>query len=240
MKLCLNSFWGKFGQQDNKSKTLFVNSYKEWLEIMAHDRYTVIDVDISSIEGIAIINYKETEEQFIPDNFTTNVIIAAFVTAYGRLELLRELEKLGERVIYHDTDSIIFIEKEGLYNPKIGNNLGDLTNEISEKEGSYITEIVCPGPKNYAYRTFNGTTKCVIKGFTLNFKSSLSLNFDVIKNMLINNEQEDVYVEHFSITRKNRELRSDIIRKKYGIKYDKRIIKNDGNWKTYPYGYKFK
>ena len=82
--------------------------------------------------------------------------------------------------------SSFYIEKEGQYNPKLGNNLGDLTNEISINDGGYISEIVCPGPKNYAYMTASGKTKCVVKGFTLNYQSSISLNFDVIKDMVLN------------------------------------------------------
>lgn len=236
MKLCLNSFWGKFGQEQNKQKVKFVTNYKDWLELMAHNKYIINDIDFS-IDGVAVVFYKQTDDQFITDNFSVNVVLAAFCTAYGRLELYNVMKKLGERVIYHDTDSIIYIEQEGQYNPKLGNNLGDLTNEISINDGGYISEIVCPGPKNYAYKTASGKTKCVVKGFTLNYQSSISLNFDVIKDMVLNKKKDFVSVEQFAIKRTNKELRSEIIKKKYGIKYDKRIISNDGSWKTFPYGY---
>ena len=85
--------------------------------------------------------------------------------------------------------------------------------------------------------TASGKTKCVVKGFTLNYQSSISLNFDVIKDMVLNKKKDFVSVEQFAIKRTNKELRSEIIKKKYGIKYDKRIISNDGSWKTFPYGY---
>jgi hypothetical protein len=49
-----------------------------------------------------------------------------------------------------------------------GEYLGDLTDEIDPKDGNYIVEFVSAGPKNYAYKTDKGVTKCTIKGFTLN------------------------------------------------------------------------
>lgn len=237
MKLCLNSFWGKFGQEENKTKIKFVKDYKGWLELMAHDKYTIKEVDFT-IQDIAVIFYKEKQNQYVTENFTLNVVLAAITTAYGRLKLLDVMIPLDKRVLYHDTDSIIYKVKNGESEPPLGNNLGDLTNEISEEDGGYITEIVCPGPKNYAYKTATGKTKCIVKGFTLNHQSSKSLNFDIIRKMILKNSKEKVDVEQFTITRKKNELRSEIIKKKYDTKYDKRIISEDGSWVTYPYGYK--
>ena len=106
---------------------------------------------------------------------STNVCIAAFVTTYARLKLYSELEKLQDRVLYFDTDSIIFVEHTNNtteYKPKLGNYLGELTNEIKKDKGTHIVEFVSSGPKLYAYRTNTGYTKCVVKGFTLNYTSS--------------------------------------------------------------------
>ncbi|XP_028403949.1 uncharacterized protein LOC114526538 [Dendronephthya gigantea] len=38
-----------------------------------------------------------------------NVVVASFVTAYARLELYNVLEKLGQNVLYYDTDSVFLI-----------------------------------------------------------------------------------------------------------------------------------
>jgi hypothetical protein len=254
MKLLLNSFWGKFGQETNKSQTKFINNTAEWYELMCHDKYLVNHIDMS-IDGVVICNYKQTNEQFESTNYNVNVVLASFVTCYARLQLYKEMKLLGERVIYHDTDSLKFSVKAGEYEPKTGNFLGDLTNEISQKHGGYITEIVCPGPKNYTYRTAlpkapNEYTKCVIKGFTLNDGTKKLLNFDSIKEKLLNNNylckindeilDNAINVPSFSIIRcNNHQLKSTILRKKYGIKYTKRIVRSDLGWKTYPFGYKF-
>ena len=44
------------------------------------------------------------------------------------------MQKLGKRVLYHDTDSIIFSVKDGEYVPPLGTYLGQLTDELTCKE----------------------------------------------------------------------------------------------------------
>ena len=72
----------------------------------------------------------------------------------------------------------------GDYEPMLGDHLGDLTNEIAKADGSHIVEIVCGGPKNYAYITDSGASKCVVKGFSLSVTTNLKLNFDSIKELV--------------------------------------------------------
>ncbi len=70
--------------------------------------------------------------------WNTNVIIAAFVTVQARLKLYNEFDKLGERVLYFDTDSVFFVKIEEDYVPELGNYLGQFTNEIQHSEGAHI------------------------------------------------------------------------------------------------------
>jgi len=166
-----------------------------------------------------------------------NVAIAAFVTCHARLKLYSELELIGDRVLYFDTDSIIFISNNKDYEPKTGNFLGELTNEIDKKDGNYIEEIICPGPKNYQYKLDSGKQKCVIKGFSLNCSTSLSLNFDSIKNIVFHNREKKIQVEQlkFSRDKNNWSVQTNIINKLYSFVYDKRVVCE--NFDTIPYGY---
>ena len=59
--------------------------------------------------------------------------IAAFCTSWARLKLWSVMQKLHDRVLYHDTDSIIFSVKEGEYIPNLGEYLGQLRNELTCK-----------------------------------------------------------------------------------------------------------
>ena len=67
------------------------------------------------------------------------------------MHLYAYLDRLGERALYCDTDSVIFVQKEG-EPPLIGRGhyLGDMTSELKGSE--FISEFVSDGPKNYAYK----------------------------------------------------------------------------------------
>ena len=69
-------------------------------------------------------------DKFIQPDAKTNVVIAAFTTAYARLKLYGVLDMLQERVLYYDTDSVIFVSKHGEPEPPLGNHLGELTDEL--------------------------------------------------------------------------------------------------------------
>jgi len=58
----------------------------------------------------------------------------------GLLRLYEALELLGERVLYFDTDSVIYLEQEGQPNPVLGDYLGEFTSELDPDD--YIEEFV--------------------------------------------------------------------------------------------------
>ena len=92
------------------------------------------------------------------------MIIAAFTTAHARLQLYDKLDMLGERELYYDTDSVIYLTQAGQSEPRLGNYIGDLTDELG---GDYITVFASGGPKNYCYKTNSGKTEIKVRGITL-------------------------------------------------------------------------
>lgn len=235
MKLMLNSFWGRFALRSNNTKIKFITSLSEWVDIMTDDQYVVQEEDFTMDGGI-IVYYTQNNE-FDLGIGTVNSTIAAFVTCYARLKLYSELEKLGDRVLYFDTDSMIFVEKDGLYSPKLGDYLGELTDEISSKDGNFIKEFVSAGPKNYAYTLDTGKQKCVVKGFKLNFSTSQLINYNSIKNIVLNERTNMIQVDQlkFSRDKEKWEVNTSMIKKNYRFVYDKRILYDDMS--TLPYGY---
>ncbi|KAG5873201.1 hypothetical protein JTB14_013361 [Gonioctena quinquepunctata] len=187
--LILNSFWGKFGQRENQPKTSIVNQSAEFFRMMSNPTIyvnTVLPVN----EDTLIVNWEYREEacDSLP---TVNVVIAAFVTAQARLKLYGYLEQLEKRVLYYDTDSVIYVSRPGEFAIPTGEFVGDMTDEL-EKEGldSYITEFVTGGPKNYSYTLWSTKnrehkTVCKVKGISLNHSASQLINFDVIKDMVL-------------------------------------------------------
>ena len=63
---------------------------------------------------MCFVTYNRTQ-CFLRPTKHTNVVIAAYVTAHARLVLYSYLERLGERTLYCDTDSVIYKQTPGLY-----------------------------------------------------------------------------------------------------------------------------
>lgn len=77
-------------------------------------------------------------QDFVEQDTSTNIFLAAFTTAWARLKLYEEMDKLGRSVLYHDTDSIIYASN-GINDPPLGNFLGEFTDEL---DGDTITTFV--------------------------------------------------------------------------------------------------
>ena len=117
-----------------------------------------------------------------PEDNKTNIYLATFTTCWARLKLYSVLEDLNRRVLYYDTDSVIYLSRPGEYDPPLGDYLGELTDEL--KTGEHIVEFVSGGPKNYAYKTNQERETCKVRGFTLNYTNSQLINFDSVKEIV--------------------------------------------------------
>ena len=121
----------------------------------------------------------------MPNLRHTNEVIGAYVTAGASMHLYRYLDGLGERAIYCDTDSVIYIQHKDEPNlVETGDKLGDMTSELRITE--YTSKLVSGGPKNYAYTvidtvTSRANTVCKFRGITLNYSAKQLVNFDVIR-----------------------------------------------------------
>lgn len=239
-KLMLNSFWGKFGQRNTLSKTTFVKTKEDLTTMMLNPNITINDV-LPITNDVLLVNWNEEENAILPSTMTS-VVIAAYVTTIARMKLYSYLDTLGERVLYFDTDSVIFSERPGDTTLPTGDFLGDLTDELEEYgKGSFIDMFVSGGPKNYAYRVrVKGTNEykyvCKVKGISLNHKNSLQVNFHKLREMVVENPQEQVLLQGTRICRtKNMDVLTKPEKKTYRIVYSKR--RRIDNFDTLPFGY---
>ena len=152
-KLCLNSLWGKFGQRSNMPKSEIVNDKARWNKLMFGKQYAKQDFHLID-DRRAEITYKmaDGDEEV---NYNTNIAIAAFTTAHARLRLYVALETLDDQVLYHDTDSVVYVFDSDNPNHKefqLGDYLGDWTDELDgwTMKGTFVSG----GPKNYSYEKF--------------------------------------------------------------------------------------
>ena len=89
------------------------------------------------------------KDQSVNNSTNTNIFIACFTTtSHARLMLYDKLDYLNEKVLYFDTDSIIYAD-DGTKQIETGDMLSDLTDEIS---GKGITSSISTGPKSYSFK----------------------------------------------------------------------------------------
>ena len=63
-------------------------------------------------DHVVWVSWKYAIEMRIPNLPHTNEVIGSFVTAGGRIHLYAYLDKLQERALYTDTDSVIYIQND--------------------------------------------------------------------------------------------------------------------------------
>lgn len=243
-KLMLNSLWGKFGQKQNQPKTSIISDSKEFYQILSNPCLTVTHIQEIN-EDTLVVNWLNKEEAYDPLS-TVNVVLASYVTTQARLKLYSYLEQLGERVLYYDTDSVIFISRPGLPDLPTGDFLGDLTDELQEYgSNSYITEFASGGPKNYSYKvrcplTNDEHVVCKVKGIRINYATSKTINFETIKELILTSDisgnTKPVIISGENIRRtKDFEVVSRKESKMYRINATKRKFLD--NYDSVPYGY---
>jgi hypothetical protein len=180
-KLLLNSFWGKFGENLHKTQTIVVYNAAHLFDVVSEPLIDIKQVRICNEESLEVVysNLKENQA----DNGKVNIFIASFTSCYARLKLYESLEKLQKRVLYFDTDSVIYSCKPGETDIPLGDFLGEMTNELDDDD--FITEFTSAGPKNYGYKTKRGKVCCKVRGFSLNVRGSRQLNYEVMKQNLL-------------------------------------------------------
>ncbi|XP_061191720.1 uncharacterized protein LOC133199940 [Saccostrea echinata] len=193
-KLFLNCLWGKFAQRLLLPKTRYLTEEEEVQQLLQDST-----IDIKGLEllenkedpelDMMLVNYQEKQE-FVEECPFGNVVLACFTTAHARLHLYETLQPLGDRVLYFDTDSIIYQHKEGQFNPTLGHSLGEWTDEL---DGDHIIKFMSGGPKNYAYLTAKGNSVCKVKGLTLNYRASNIVSPETLEKML-KKEMDEIQV----------------------------------------------
>ena len=108
-KLCLNSFWGKFGQRLNLKQSQFFHETEvdAFFRVLSDPTKDVQDFHIVANDTIQVEwTYKKDCQ---PEDNKTNIYLATFTTCWARLKLYSILEKIDRNVLYYDTDSVIFV-----------------------------------------------------------------------------------------------------------------------------------
>ena len=156
------------------------------------------------------------------------------------------MDYLGRKVLYYDTDSIIYIS-DGYNDIETSETLGKFKDELLSEYGSdaYITEFVSGGPKNYAYRLNDGIIIEKIKGVTLHHENSKKLKFEKVKKFVLDSvngiERKPITTCHNQFVKNPNDKTITIkqIDKNYNFGFDKFEICeiNENMIDTLPFGY---
>lgn len=221
-KICLNSLWGKFGQRQNMSQTRYVVDPSEFYKTLLDTRLDKTNVTFVN-ENVAQIVYNK-KSMIVEDPNNINIFVAVFTTAHARLRLYDMMDRLGENVVYYDTDSIVYIDDDdGRNKVRTGCMLGDWNDELGAED--WITEWASTGPKSYAYETAKNRDTCKIKGFTLNYRNSQKLNMSVMKSLLAGEvSRTEIVYDQICRDTVSKKLVNKSVRKTFKMDYDKRMI----------------
>lgn len=234
------NFWGKFGEKQNKAQTHVLQSAHQLYSLLNDPSYNTGAMRICSEDVMEVVTTRAEEEY--EKSFKTNLFTAIFTTAHARLKLYEALETLQERVLYYDTDSVIYKLRPGKTEIPLGVFLGDYTDEC---EGDPIVEFASGGAKNYGYVTRGGKVECKVRGFSLNCINKKILNFQSLRDNILKELDEPqisrremtmVDKNAFHRDQTNKRIRLIQREKKYGLVFDKRVIDRTTR-KSYPFGY---
>lgn len=234
-------------QAPNKTQTVFVEGTNGMAEFCA-DSSKKIEYLAEVQSGKYMIQWKYVNDEDA-DQGNRCVALAAHVTAYGRIELYRAIDSLESvrphRVLYFDTDSIIFTELPSDNDSlPMGDLLGNLTDEIDSS--LRIVKFYSHGPKSYglyleSIENSSEFVKPILKnkGIQLTYETADVLTYDWFQKAA-----EDYYhgrltsikVPQFNISAdRHHNVSSSHFYKLIQPTSDKRRILTSGF--TYPYGY---
>ena len=146
------------------------------------------------------------------------------------------MEKLGNRVIYCDTDSIINLEDEYTKTiVKMGKTLGEWSDELGSK---YFTVFAALAPNDYGGILNNGEYKGKIKGLKIDGIIEQSITHENRIKLLKREINAIICQQNRFIINYNTICTKDIY-KLWTYHFDKRIAiqQNENNIETYPYGH---
>jgi hypothetical protein len=235
-KICLNSLWGKFGQNPKVKHTEYIDNEKDFHRVILDDKIEQISLCFLN-DNMVYVSY-EHKDEFVKTSYNTNIYIACFTSSWARLRLYNMLEKLDKNVCYCDTDSVVYIENEhtkAVVDQCIGDSLGEWTDELG---GDHMEFWCCAQAKDYGYILNSGKHAGKVKGFRVNAETEEKMtNEQRIK--LIKGAISHVDVNYNQFTIKNCQIITRHMVKQWAFKFDKRMIRkiSENEIDTHPYGY---
>lgn len=216
----------------------------------------ITDQDIEILSELEVgdeglqLSYRYKDESHASAGMTSYQLVS-FVTSYARCMLYRLMDSIEAdgregRVLYFDTDSCIFVEKEGESLVETGNTLGSLTDEVladTGDPGAYIIRAGFTSPKSYylVYKLSNGEEifRLKAKGITMHTAAAEEVNEDSLTKLFIEypNIKPILVPQNVIYSTASSTLLTKVGKKVLRIVTGKRVMDEDGRGSK-PFGYK--
>ena len=221
-KTIINSNWGKHAESVDHAQSLVVDEQQEktvsaFMQTLADATNRITSFD--GFETCTLFRYTVNRDVCRPDLHKGYLPAAIFVPAHGRLLLYDQMDALGERVLMHDTDSVVFVQRPGDSDPDTGCIWGDWEVDDFEVDHGGIREFVALGPKSYGLRAGDGTETYKHKGVSLKLAQRRLLHFRSAKRLLLEGGQMLVPQMSF-VYRMGRSMTTHYFRKKVCFQMD--------------------
>jgi hypothetical protein len=179
-KILMNSSYGRFGMDDNFDD-LRIMTNKEYTNF--ENKYMNIIKSFISLDNNILVKFENQDKiNNLLDNgsitHSTNIAIAAAITAYARIEMSQFKNNPLFNLYYSDTDSI-YIDS------KLPDDLVSNTILGKMKLESVITKAIFICPKVYAYLTEDNKEIIKIKGLTKEAIKDNNISLSDLENLLI-------------------------------------------------------
>ena len=193
-KLCLNSFWGKMAESNDRIQHQMMHDSGEFFSFLANKqlvekKFAIVDKDT------LVVSWRDNRNFALQSKKKGSNVHAAFTTALARLVLYSYIKILGPWLIYNDTDLLAYVYEKGKTpDVKLGNYLGEMADEL---KGFVIANWDCGGPKNYAYLSYdpNDTSKekreFKCKGIRDSVHANENINFDIVREAVLSSNTEE-------------------------------------------------
>jgi len=101
--------WGKLTERSNRTRTLLISQPAELYRFLFTTGVKVQNVLFAN-DDVVWKSWQYSADKRVPSLRHTNEVIGAYAYAGARIRLYGFLDKLHEKAIYMDTDSVILIQ----------------------------------------------------------------------------------------------------------------------------------
>jgi hypothetical protein len=231
-KLFLNSLWGKFAQKPQKKVNTVIYGLKEFFRIWGDKKIELSSIRFRQTNSEIFKVQYDLNLPYVRSNARGNMALAAKVTEHARCILHTQMFRIGpERIIYCDTDSIIFHwDEEG--EDLTGVGLGKWVNEYPKDR---IVEFYALAPKFY-FLLLESQKSCLkVKGVQATLGNVVRLQREEFRELIEagvlesppQGGRKEIWMDYMSIyanCQKNLGVNYGVMMTRYGKKSAKLII----------------